>query len=315
MKSNYKLTDKDYKNMAKLVDSSRRVANLYQELYELELLGRKESDDYKTKLDYLKMTLNADKKHYQSLSLDQYRLYAKALAKGMPKGLENKKLSGHFPELDRIISFLIIKTYYHPEFDAWASNQSEDTVMDRLYMSLEIERTNHFLIYLEEAMLDKSNQNLLPELLRKKYEVSYIVHTIEDELLLSGFEVRKFLTSDAKMTADMLEVDDNTFKAMKRDIGIEKAWISAMRLLSIKDYHHDDKKAMADLIIFKELTKSGLLFMDKADISEYKQKLEERFNVPGNEQTAMSQAVIMGLFEERINDLEQLELKLKNTTK
>jgi len=302
MNNNSQLTDQDYKVIAGLIKQSRLIANLYQELYELELAGLKSSDDYALKIDYLTMAIDIEKRTYDELTLDQYRLFAKDLAHGMPLALAKEQLSDYFRELDRIMSKLIIRTYFHPEFD----HDIEATVVDRLFFALEVERTNNFLIDLEA---EQSHQQYLPELIKKKYEVAFVTGPLEQELLSTSFTMEKFPTIDASLTANMLGIDNETLHSMRQDVAIEKMWTSAGRILAIEDEQYKQDETKAEVTILRSLMKSGLLCMDLDSLREQKALMQERFTKSNNLRIIISQSMVMELINKQIMELSGPILK------
>ena len=291
-----KLEKRNYETIEKLINITRSIDVLYKKLYELEILGKKETEEYNKNLDYLKIAIDVENKIYNDINSDSnlsILIYDYLLQDRLPDEFISDKDCIVLQDISnlvirRIISTLkrqimsnvdVIKDIISKELTSiikvitnFIDNinilENEMINLSILVESLEKDLYGGFLSFLKENMTDKNNENIINELIKTKYLVLFINKNIESDMLINNFNISEYFELNSNYIAKLIKMPNNELKEYK-DLYYENDitnQINKLLIISNSDYNISTKNIEA--ILRECFIRAIFLFLSDSNISD-----------------------------------------------
>ncbi len=286
------LTKKDYENINKLIEISKQINSIYDELYELEVNGKKNTKEFISVISKLKTTLNIENNIYASFtnSFERLNLILQFLT-------ENTSISdlNIFNETEDLVlnriylkfnDILINGSYFECSEDSELINNLRNNAFGLFIRSVKIkdsviEDLNRLLLVIIEKEIAQNDNKYLRKL---KYEISYVYPGLEKVFLKNNFTIDEqpyvetiFLGQlNGYSTDDIHDIIDLYCKDFYNEILI--------KMLSFEDEELKDDIAMAQVLAGQSFLRAIFLLIDDKTIKI----LNDSFNILINEQEMQS---------------------------
>ena len=325
----YKITDEDLDQINKIFKISNSICSLYNQLCQLEIDGKKDTEEYKKVMDYLNITIEVEQEYY-----NEAKLYSHKCASWIYFIMSNKiplKLVSNFTSIlhskfelaaSRRVLENLISIYINSEEeqldegimqlinDLNISNFMKQDIHLEDYIKFqeyfEKDFLNLFLIYIQGCIdhIDQKKVNddeLRKKFIKTKYYIYSIYTFIEREFLKDNFTSSKFSFID-------LDTDFPEFDGMNDEYYSKICLRSMVGLLR--------KAPSTNFLLFIQyfMFKSSLIFMDKKSIKRVKSVFIDSIKFktdPKNKIEKYCENLILDSFE-NIDEYKR-SLNLKNT--
>jgi len=315
-----------------LLNTTKSLDNLWDKLYEKELAGEKDSEEFKTYLGYVQMVLEAEKEYYSKMSMQRCETLLNYLVtQKMPfnhkstleiiisQEKSDRVIRRIMRKLEDILSqdsdYLadhalkqITKQYNIPthmvlemipqrHVEELTNVFNEALQMNNVFQE---DAVNTFLSFVEEAIGNRNNRKYLPELLKVKYDVGFTHEFVENDLLKNNFDIQKQLVLYSKFKSDMLGIDELAYKILKTQYGIDITRYQIPELLETGDLDYREKSKAVSSILRQAILRSGFLLVEDELIHDINQLYHDFIDNPEfiqkGKQTTISQAMIIEAF-------------------
>lgn len=301
------------------------IDDLYNKLFDLELQGFKDGEEYRKHLEYLKLTLEVKDKYYNSLtSVQKLEILIKINNNYSFNNIFNCLIN--LDKIDRIKARLVSKlseeinivdqktllNILPKEFIDYFVYKDKGLLRNLIIASTKIESSfqedllSIYLSFLKDTMYSNNYSRYLPELLKMKYDLSFINENIENLLLINNFEIKDNVIIQSEVIYNMLGLDDLLFNFLKNGFGIKIFNEQLDNLLMIKDndYFEDNNKITS--LLRTALFRSSFLFINDDVITDFFDQHKVIFNFENSaESNNLSKMIILNTFENAKSDRER----------
>ena len=291
----YKLTKEDLEEFKNLFSITETIEEHYQTLEKLELEGKKETEEYRRELTFLKSILALEKSIYENFyaNIEKTRALMDYLMENgkveselnILKALINKPKDFKYQRImQRLNSFLLNhKSYaniYIPELYKYLMSSSEyKKLLQKNQSSFLLQftaraDTNRIALTLIGRQLNNKflNTEIMERLINTIYIYSFLFPEIEEILIQKGFQIPE----TAYTSLDMIKSTINLEKEQVDDILKGSYTMSAMilikDLLKLFDSNYETKLGAYTGIIYSIFLRAILQFFDNETIMELNDK-------------------------------------------
>lgn len=289
------LSKEDINQINYSITLSSFIEKLYEQLYNLEIDGKKETKEYNRLIGILKLQTDLEKKYYEKINLD----YQKAKS-WYGYLLVTHIKTNNISEIDSIInqdySKRHIKRVLNNLLDIILSNPKNliEKIPEDVYKSIEqldiedvetilsnsldksvsIERNlekdvyNTFLCILEEFINNSSFNSIKNELLKVKYNLSFIYTRIEQNLLNNNFTIFDDVYSESKLTADIKEVEKDYYLLIKDKFCNNICLQELSSIVNISDIDYQENKIVIISILKQCFIRASMAYMSEFAIEK-----------------------------------------------
>lgn len=326
----YTLKEKDWQILEEIIKITVIIYNIYNDLYEIELRGQKDTHSYKLKIEQLMYEIEKEKKLYKDASLTNAKIEAfkEYLVKQLSLttfNIDNSLIIKNPDKPQNIFARRIIFTLNNQikfngdqiekvlskELIQFITVMSKKEEKQGIYMTLrssveiekalERDRLNMFLSFLEEYINDEKFGVLKDKLLETKYNIAFINTDIEKDLIVDNFNVQNAIYLNSKFNADILGINNKIYSFLKNIYGLDLARSHIYKLSEIRDSEYIDNDKIIDSVYRQCFIRSALLLIDE-DIRANKDEIIKNQILNGNE---ISYSSIMEAFEKIEKDKEK----------
>ena len=322
-----KLNEYDIKKIDMLFDITKSINVLYDKLYELEIADLKDSSEYMTYLEYLKMALEVEDERYKNIPLKQNEKILEHIGNSLSNSKSNIECIVSQDVLNRVErriftilnnEFLVDDYEIEKTIELFAREEGlmfppKSTInlainSVRLINDFLEEGLKTFLSFIQKDI--NTRKKLRKRLTKVKYDVAFINKNIEKELLRNTFNVDNVVIQNSEISAHMLGIEDFFYRIFKNDFGFKTAVYQIDCLLRIPDEEYNNRKIVVVALLRQALARSGFLFLDDDVIDEINFKFHEFADEKGYfENHKMSYATIIRAFKQ-INEDRKNHLTL-----
>ena len=221
---NYNLEREDYIQIEKLFKTTSSISELYTRLYKLELDNKAFSDEYNKTLDYLRISVEVEKKIYEDANLDSSKcrkwynyIQFRELYVDKNFGIEAVLQQDYRnPEAKRIIATLA--TIVGEKDHIWNVTDGYFEGIQQVDIIKEI-RNDIFSIFETIIALDKNekqDKQVRDDFLIAKYYTSFMFKTYEEHLLENDFKIPKVPTTNSRFFIDLTKFDPTIYKSLNQ---------------------------------------------------------------------------------------------------
>lgn len=303
-----KLEKEDLNFLKRLLDITKNILDTYNDLYHLEVNNRINSLEYDQLLAALKFYIEMENNLYQELT-DLKRIY------DIEDYLFDMEMPDFDTEIEYIkdnniemmmkirINNRLTSLIYKLPFDEDSNLDELDSIeeyefteedlefLDRLPSPEEIEKEstndaylehaveidilNTILAILRECLNDNKNIDIRDELLKLKYNISFVYSDIEISLVENYFNIPEILYWGSKLTLDFQKRDNESLLAIFSSY-IEFVLDNQMvTMINLMEDETDLKKKRIMLTISEILFRACLLFSNTEDIKKLRTRIND----------------------------------------
>ena len=254
------------KQLERIIKVTYSISNLYKKLYELEIKGLKNNEDYQKYLNYLKVVLEIEKKYYNKDRLDTKTMYIMSDFLENVTGIDEYNIemlvnekqeepsiiariqSNLFLECTNnyndINNFLleeelkILEDYYRQNSIGFISFD----VFSKFEFYVEKDFKIAFLYFLEKFIRTSSYSNVRERLIENKYKFIFMNKDIEDLALENEFNIDEIFKSNFDALKQYLKVDTDTVAKIKNNYTEIYYLNYVSKLLGIDDIDYNENK-------------------------------------------------------------------------
>lgn len=298
----YKFDSKEIEKIDRIINITTSIDETYIGLYELELKDKKNNDEYKRLLEYLKSLKNIENNLYndENLTMEKCSVWANYI-------LSNKVHKDFFDGIEgiiirdqkyrvfiRILGILKKKVIYDTnnvtrlmpkEMTNLIKNQSIPN-LDKLTnyaiksnidlnKSIEKDTFNGFLLFLQEFIDNNKYLDIKNQLIQTKYDIAFIDVDIENDMISNTFNIQNTLYENARFTADLYQIPLDALTMIKNSNGSTNALIQISEIIKINDEDYSDKEKLITSILRQCLLRSSLLTLTDDTIDDVNFKFHE----------------------------------------
>lgn len=294
--SKYYLGTKDFEEIEALIKVTTAISNYYQILYNLEINGKKDEEEYLKILENFRMELEFENQLYNKyfhLNSDKCNAWIEFLFETkMPKKIEKDIESMMKQDYDnriimRILNVLIKKSVENyqnvksmvPETIIELLNQTgipnaDDCLVQSAYKhikineALEIDTINAYLTILQECITQKEYKSFKKELINSKYNIIFINKDIEKNILSNNFNIPDTLYVNSKMIADFYDIDEFIYESLKDYYNTQISGQQLSQIIEIGDMDYSIPKTAVTSILRQCLMRATFMLMSDECLSD-----------------------------------------------
>ncbi len=330
----------------KLLKVIESIESVYDRLYELEISGQENTEQYLDYVNCLREYVKLENKIYceANLSLDEATEIANyIIEEKLPSDFTNDTDSitdqnYENKRLRRIVSHLVHMIMYHYQnvgkmisddlIDTLTKSSiknPEQLVSESIISSIELQSTlendnNNSFLYFLQRTIDKTNDsNIKNQLITNKYYSIFINKTLESQLLGDNFTMPSTLKLNVDSIAHLDNMDPNFFLTTKEAYGMTEAGHQMSILMESRDSDYSDEKNEIGLLIRKAIIRGGLLFLSENTISKMKRQFmhfsEGKDFKRRNPQHQIGKNAVINCFENAYDDKRALKADFYSKSK
>lgn len=320
----YQFTSEDFNLLKELLKITRNIKFIYQDLYNLEINNKKNSDEFKKTTKILKYYIHKEDELYEVInnSIERLYFYCDYL---FPNGcsefeeeiemLKNDNENDIFRmRLSNRLNFLINNYSFDDDLSEDEENVFDDelavfTLEEEYKRCLLVENFvkediyNAILTILDKYINQEEYSFMKNKLIKFKYNYSYMCKTTECSMLNNNFSISDKLYIESILISEFLGVEENyTFKNIRNFI--DELYNDQMRDLSYLIREEKNKDIRNEQIILTiVLLRAIIMFMTKDEVINFKNtvNLELLLSMLDNK---MVIEIINEMFSEREKDME-----------
>ena len=323
----YDLTQTDFSQINQLIKITSLIDDLYIKLYELEIDNKKETCEYKKIISYLNILLEKETNKYKEYNLIEAKCFAwidylskNKLQKNDQIDIETILTQNYF---NRVIKRILNRLYNNIESSKSYNNSLFDGLKKemksngfelpniaithsinssiRIRKALESDIYNLYLSLLEETISNDTFKSVKNELIKSKYNFSFINKNVESCMIINNFKINPELYIGSKMVAEIQGISLDLYVFFKDSYGIRMLTQQFVEMLKIEDIDYNNPSKLTTSILRQNLIKSILLTISDETIKdvkkEYKEIIEKDFDTLKPLSNDMSKGLINYCFE------------------
>lgn len=317
----YYLSGEDLKRISKILEGSKSIENLYNKLYELELDDKKDTEEYKTQIQYLRYSLDLENRLYQNsnFSADKCSALIKYLIKfklnkdyiDCEEYIINQDCNNiHILRVLRFLTQQIVnddggyKELYLTESDSSIFNM-ENLTKAKQYTNIcnfmENDIHNLFLLFLQELIDNKNYSFYKNEFIRVKYNLSFINSKLEKQMIDNNFNINRDVYLSSKLISDLYGIDLEIYNFMRDDYASAFLDTHISEFLKLGDIDYNERTKSISSMIRSCYIKSYLLMMSDDKIydcnSEFHEYIESEEYINKHPNDTISEKLIINCFK------------------
>lgn len=328
----YVFNNDDFIQIDNLIKITSSIDSIYSKLYDLEIKGKKDTDDYRKLIDELKLSIEIENRQYEDCNLNYWKCVAwhhYFINKKVPVGFVDNtesivKHNYNYRIMRRIISKLEkrmttdyenIKETLPPDLEKqlkelglYNDNNFLSKMVDSgtdVLESLELDILNAYLTILEEFIDNKDYNYLKNELINSKYNLSFIKGKIESDMISNNFEVSDTIYINSKFYADLIYLDFKSYNNLRNLYNEENVMNQINNLLEIGDMDYSDNAKICTSVLRQCYIRATLLTMGNDMISKINSKFNKQIKDEKYLQKHQFDRISKQLIENCFNNVEK----------
>ena len=281
----YTLQENDFKQIQRLIKNNTSIYNIYLKMYNLEINNKVESEEYKTLIDYLNISIDVENSIYNELDFKNNIDKCIAWISYIEQDSENVNntaaliINNNKNEIIFERIFNNLSNYIHEYFNSsiissvnYISKELklDDNFSNQIISSLEISYNIDKDILSSTLLLINNhiNSKILEEkLLLSKYILPFINKELEEQLIENKFYIPKTININSEIIAELNGLNSINYNNRKDINGLKIVKQNILDLLNIKNIEYRDENIQAIAIIKECFIRSGFIFIND-DIKE-----------------------------------------------
>ncbi len=296
------LMDEDYKWLEKIIKISTSIEKLYKEIFVLEINGQKDSETYKKNMDYLNISLEVESKIYENVTFNylKYDELISYLTNQLPSNILDMPeciIERDYRErvIRRIIYNLLaqlqeiaLKKYkvelpddilnFASQFGVFNLNQIANIT---IYFDNEIKKSlgkdflTGYLIFLQEFINNDNFNDFQKDLIKSKYNVSFLNKHIESEFKNNNFQIPDVFYPNSSLVPDFSRINSNIYIDLKDSYSFRQAIYQISKLIETSNQDYQDYNQKLTSILRECLIRATFLFMSNEKLEDLNYQFHE----------------------------------------
>lgn len=298
----YKLVSEDYKWLERIIQTTTSIETLYKKLFDLEIKGQKDTEEYKQIMDYLSIAIDVEDKVYEEANLNYYKCIALAdhiIDDRLPEKFLNDTESIMQQDYNNRVLRRILNVLVHKVLSDYDSIREmlpnelielmkqlgmpnpDELVSKAIYSSIELQKAfekdtfNGFLAFLQEFINKKDYNSFKEHLIRSKYNTAFINKNIEIDMRSNKFEIPETFYANARFIADLIQVDLDLFYVLKNSYGVKESTKQISEIIEMSDLDYGDTTKATTSILRQCLMRASFFLMSDEVISDVNYEFHE----------------------------------------
>lgn len=308
------LSPKNSQILERLIAVATLLDRIYKHLESLELSNKKNTDEYNTAFEYLKLILEVEAGYYKKLrddlnALKKILIYVSEKKPNQKMSIDNV-LDGESLVVNRISNKLFCCNYevtkefiYRDVKDIRISNNEYERSIF-LSDSVKIEKYRVFLAILFSYKKELTNFKRMS--LSVKYNLSFLEPLVESDMITNNFEILTELFLFSKMTSQLVNSKANEYDHFMCKLSYNFIIESIKKILESADIDYNDFNVYVTNVIRQVEIRTYLRVLDYGVMSKVKASLEKAIIelVNRQENSKIGIDIIMGAFNKSEDDRE-----------
>ena len=281
------------KQFQEIYKITKEVCSFYVNLCDLEIQGKKGTEEYQKLFQYLSICLDIETKKYDKIGFNQQKIndWLKHISKFLsgeefPSNLDSIIVQDYNNMIyRRMMCLLLPKIIYtnitHEQrimnyFKKINVNKKDIIFLSNLVGdAIETDILRGYLYNLNSLCQKKEYKSMLKYFIQSKYFASLISKSIEDDFIHSNFEIADSLYLESTFISNITQLNDTIFEDYKNEYVSYVIDYNISNLLAYKnkDYNYDIIASSA--LLMQCLIKSGMILASQNIYQELKEKYEE----------------------------------------
>lgn len=287
----YEFVSSDYELLKKLLKITKKIKLKYNELYNLELSSKKDSEEYNKLLKSLKYYIQMEDKLYEIIGTDINRLFL-FYDYLCPNGdndyeeeieiLKNSDENNIFKE--RIackILELILGYSFDEEKDEIDLEDDEKEQYDQEYkeyalieLSVQEDISNSILVMIEKYAKNEKYDFALDMLIKFKYNFLFMYKNIENTALKNNLDINIDLYLKSIFLTDIYRKNKEDTLITLNDYIDDLCKMEMQELMRLIREVKDENYRRKELVLTALLLRTSIMFMDSIKVNNIKNTLE-----------------------------------------
>ncbi len=285
----YELNEQDYQNINNLIKISQQILDLYNELYELELEDKKNTDEYNLAINRLRKRLFEENDIYKKIG-NSFVKNTQLLNFLVDNKIDEFESEKFFQELLNFDSTSIILRIIHRITQNLTKNKQHLTdgiksffksnglddkePIQSIKIGLKVRENivldiiNCFLAIVQLQTKNNINQKNINNLKKIKYTSSYLYSGIETCMLKNSFEIEQNPYIGIKLIGQINDLPDEVIDKMKDWYGVDFYYYILKELLVLNDYDLKQDDIMTKVLVYQSLLRSIFLLISNEKIMD-----------------------------------------------
>ena len=325
--------EEELTQIEEFLKAATEINNIYNNLYQLEVSGQIDSNDYKKQLEILKESIKNENENYQNANLTfQKSIKIIELLSITQPTLKNDNLTYIIEQQDnniiirRVINILLTKTINYKDYakNCLSTGFFEDLkdieipidkeeIYTNFHNEAKVEEainndiTSIFLSILQEELIKYPKYR--EKLLKAKYNTIFINKNIEELLIFNNLEITNIVYLNSKLINDLTKTSPIIYETIKSvEINI-KIMSQIKKILNTEDESYTHENASISLIINKCYIRALLSLMNEEELQELNKKIDYLLNnKPYKETYQVSEKAITSCLKKAKKDKERVHI-------
>lgn len=256
------LNKEEEKEIKILINSVKNIDLLYKKIYTLEIKNKKDSNEYKEMVEYLKLAKDIEDDIYRRNSFD------------IIKSIKWLKYLSKEKKLKSDIDYLAFQDYKNRIikriFDTIIFNMKYNNSLKfaKAVQAIEIDFYNSFLSILNDFIEKEEYSFLHQKLIELKYNVVFINKEYEQDFIDKNFDVSKDLYIISKIVSEINKIEYENIIDMKNVFGKKLFLKQMLELLEISDMDYNNTNKYFESIVRQILIKTAFLQMNDDELEK-----------------------------------------------
>lgn len=296
------LEKEDYDLLDTLIRISESIGKLYQNLFQLEVNGKKNSQEYRKNLDYLMIAREVEERLYSDNDMNAIKC-SELLKYMLSQKIINNISNNQSIIMPNYLEGKVRRVYNRIENKMHADSKGMISLMEdtkdaeftiprdllelnysKLILQKNLEKESYllFLGILFESLptnLSKYKNNLL----NIKYYLSFINTNVEQELLYVNFNIEDKVNVLSNLFAYCNGIDLEEYYLLQNIFGFTNSLQEVYSLLSLNDLNYLDNRYNFQAYVHSCLLRSYLTFLSDLSVLELNKKFNDLLNAKAKE--------------------------------
>ena len=330
----YYLSGEEVGKINRLLENSKAIEGLYDKLYELEINGKKDSDEYKKQIGFLKISIDLENRIYKKYNFSTEKklviikyLIGYKFSKGYiddEDSIMNQEYDEFF--IRRVVRNLLNQVTETKEgFKEIHSDEQEESNKNidfsmkvvKVLKELNEDIYNSYLLFLQENIDSEDYRCYKNDFIKAKYKLVFIYDKLENKMINNNFTITKDLYLNSKFMSDLYHIDLDTYNFMKDDYCEKISSKQILDFLDVEDLDYNDRMKSISAILRMCYIRACLLMMsnDKIDDVNYvfHDYIEDEEYLNNHSNDTISEKLIISCFKSLKKDrtkVKRLSLKI-----
>ena len=313
----------DYQMIKELLEVTNSIKELYKRLYNLECEGKKESEEYRKNLEYLKIAIEVEDGIYDEFDilkvekmynflLKQHEINEHFILKRIVNNINDKFVINEDWVLDLFPEELVDSVYEsHNE-------KTEEELMQfasgflEVYKSLNKDISEGVLVFLQEYINKNNSSDIKDELIKRKYNLLFTNKKLEASIILNDFNISNLIYSNTELISCYALINNETLKKIKDVFLADEITKEFLKILDGDELGYDIEDIRVYKIIKQCLLRAYFVLVDDEFLSElnyeFHNLIEDEFYIKNHSEYQIGEEIIINSFKCATKDKEKLSI-------